>query len=50
VAIHGTQGVLMTDSSLSMGALVWQMHGIIYGIGGTISDSGQLLESANSLQ
>jgi Putative zinc-finger len=50
VAIRGTQGVLMTDSSLFMGALVWQMHGIIYGIGGAISDSGQLLDSANSLQ
>ncbi len=50
VAIHGTQGVLMTDSSLTLGALVWQTHGIIYGIGGTISDNAQLLDSANSLQ
>ena len=50
VAINGTQGVLMTDSSLSLGALVWQTHGIIYGIGGAISDSAQLLDSANSLQ
>jgi hypothetical protein len=50
VAIRGTQGVLMTDSSLSLGALVWQTHGIIYGIGGAINDSQQLLDSANSLQ
>jgi hypothetical protein len=50
VAINGTQGVLITDSSLSLGALVWQTHGIIYGIGGAINDSAQLLDSANSLQ
>jgi len=50
VTTHGTQGVLMTDSSLSLGAIVWQTHGIIYGIGGAISNSSQLLDSANSLQ
>jgi len=50
VAINGTQGVLITDSSLSLGALVWQTNGIIYGIGGAINDSAQLLDSANSLQ
>ncbi len=50
VTTHGTQGVLMTDSSLSLGVIVWQTHGIIYGIGGAISNSSQLLDSANSLQ
>ena len=50
VTTHGTQGVLMTDSSLSLGVIVWQTHGIIYGIGGAISNSSQLLNSANSLQ
>ena len=49
VAIHGTQGVLMTDSSLSLSAVIWQKHGIIYGIGGATSDSAQLLDCANSL-
>ena len=49
VAIQGTQGVLMTDTSLSLGAVIWQTHGIIYGIGGATSDSAQLLDSANSL-
>ena len=49
VEVHGTQGVLMTDSSLSLGALIWQTHGIIYGIGGAMSDSAQLLDSASSL-
>ena len=50
VTTHGTQGVLMTDPSLSLGVIVWQTHGIIYGIGGTINNSSQLLDSANSLQ
>jgi hypothetical protein len=50
VTTHRTQGVLMTDSSLSLGVIVWQTHGIIYGIGGTINNSSQLLDSANSLQ
>jgi hypothetical protein len=29
--------------------VVWQTHGIIYALGGTISDTNQLLKSANSL-
>ena len=49
VTIHGVQGVLMTDSSLTMGSIIWQTHGIIYGIGGATSDSAQLLDCANSL-
>ncbi len=49
VEVHGTQGVLLTDSSLSLGGVIWQTHGIIYGIGATTSDSAQLLDSANSL-
>jgi hypothetical protein len=49
VTTHGTQGVLMTDSSLSLGAVIWQTGGIIYMIAGATSDSTQLLASANSL-
>ena len=49
VTTHGAQGVLMTDSSLSLGAIVWQTHGIIYMVAGATSDSTQLLDSANSL-
>ena len=49
VTTHGVQGVLMTDSSLSLGAIIWQTHGIIYMVAGSTSDSGQLLNSANSL-
>jgi Putative zinc-finger len=49
VMTHGAQGVLMTDSSLSLGAVIWQTHGIIYMVAGSTSDSTQLLDSANSL-
>ncbi|HXZ04429.1 MAG TPA: zf-HC2 domain-containing protein [Ktedonobacteraceae bacterium] len=49
VVIYGVQGVLMTDTSLSLGALIWQTHGIIYAVGGATSDSAQLLDCANSL-
>ena len=49
VEVHGTQGVLLIDSSLSLGGVIWQTHGIIYGIAGATSDSAQLLDSANSL-
>jgi len=50
VRIHGVQGVLMTDPSLLLGAVIWQNRGIIYVAAGATSDSGQLLDSANSLQ
>ncbi len=49
VRIHGAQGVLMTDPSLSMGAVIWQTHGIIYVAAGATSDSAQLLATVNSL-
>ena len=49
VMTHGVQGVLMTDPSLSLGAIIWQAHGIIYMVAGATSDSTQLLNSANSL-
>ena len=49
VMTHGAQGVLMTDSSLSLGAVIWQTRGIIYMVAGSTSDSTQLLDSANSL-
>ena len=49
VVTHGVQGVLMADTSLSLGAVIWQSHGIIYAVGGATSNSAQLLECANSL-
>jgi hypothetical protein len=50
VAIHGTPGVLMLDSSLSLGAVIWQTRGIIYVVAGATSSDTQLLDSANSLR
>ncbi|MFL5654164.1 MAG: zf-HC2 domain-containing protein [Ktedonobacteraceae bacterium] len=49
VTTHGVQGVLMVDSSLSLGAVIWQTRGIIYMVAGSTSDSAQLLDSANAL-
>jgi Putative zinc-finger len=49
VTTHGAHGVLMTDPSLSLGAVIWQTRGIIYVAAGATSDSAQLLDSANSL-
>lgn len=50
ITTHGVQGLVMTDSSLSLGAVVWQTHGIIYVVAAATSDSSQLLGSANSLR
>jgi hypothetical protein len=59
VTVHGTQGLLLTSNISTTipqlkkfpagSAVVWQTHGIIYAVGGTISDTNQLLNSANSL-
>jgi hypothetical protein len=60
ITIHGTQGLLLTSNiSTSIpqlkkfpagSAVVWQTHGIIYAVGGTIANTNQLLKSANSLR
>jgi Putative zinc-finger len=50
VTAHGAPGVMMTDSSMSLGAVIWQTHGIIYAVAGATSSGAQLLASANSLQ
>lgn len=50
VTAHGSSAVLMTDSSMKLGAVIWQTHGIIYAVAGATSSSAQLLGSANSLQ
>ena len=50
VTTHGVKGVLMTDTSLSLGAVLWQKGGIVYMVAGATSDRTQLLKSANSLQ
>lgn len=50
VTAHGAPGVLMTDSSMSLGAVVWQTRGIIYVVAAATSNSTELLGSANSLR
>ncbi|HET9919731.1 MAG TPA: zf-HC2 domain-containing protein [Ktedonobacteraceae bacterium] len=49
VTVHGTSGVLMADSSMSLGAVIWQTRGIIYVAAGATSNSAEILGSANSL-
>jgi hypothetical protein len=50
VTVQGASGVLMTDSSLSLGAVVWQTRGIIYVVAAATSNGTELLGSANSLR
>jgi len=59
ITVQGTQGLLLTSNISTTipqlkkfpagSAVVWQTHGIIYAVGGTISNTNQLLNSANSL-
>ncbi len=59
ITVHGTQGLLLTKNISTTipqlkkfpagSAVVWQTHGIIYAVGGTISNTNMLLNSANSL-
>jgi hypothetical protein len=49
VTTHGVGGILMVDSSLSLGAVIWQTGGIVYMVAGATSDSAQLMDSTNSL-
>jgi len=59
ITVHGTQGLLLTKNIATTipqlkkfpagSAVVWQTNGIIYAVGGTVSDTNQLLNSANSL-
>jgi hypothetical protein len=60
ITVHGTTGLLLTSNitttikelkKFPAGSLVvWQTHGIIYAVGGTVSDTNQLINSANSLR
>ena len=59
ITVHGTQGLLLTKNISTTipqmkkfpagSAVIWQTNGIIYAIGGTVSNTNQLLSSANSL-
>jgi hypothetical protein len=60
ITVHGTTGLLLTSNIATTieqlkkfpagSAVVWQTRGIIYAVGGTVSNTNQLLNSANSLQ
>jgi hypothetical protein len=60
IAVQNTQGLLLTSNISTTipqlkkfpagSAVVWQTRGIIYAVGGTISDTIQLVKTANSLQ
>ncbi len=60
VTVHGTSGLLLTSNVSTTieqikkfpagSAVVWQMRGIIFALGGTVADTNQLLTSANSLR
>jgi hypothetical protein len=48
VTIDGAQGVAVGDSTGAGSAVVWEKGGIIYGVGGTLTES-QVIDIANSL-
>jgi hypothetical protein len=60
ITVHGTTGLLLTSNISTTieqlkkfpagSVVVWQTRGIIYAVGGTVSDTNQLLNSANSLR
>lgn len=60
ITVHGTSGLLLTKNVSTTiqqikkfpvgSAVVWQMHGIIYALGGTVTNTRLLLRSANSLR
>ncbi len=59
ITVRGIQGLLLTSNIATTipqlkkfpagSAVVWQTHDIIYAVGGTVSNTNQLLNSANSL-
>jgi hypothetical protein len=60
VTVHGTSGLLLSTNvpvsvenvkKFPAGSLVlWQMHGLVYAVGGIVGDTNAVLASANSLQ
>jgi len=59
VSVHGTNGVLLSSNAttsvehmkkLPLGsAVLWQIGGVVYAVGGAVSNTDQLLATANSL-
>ena len=50
VTAHGAPGVLLTDNSLGVGAVLWQTGGVIYIVAGMTGNTSGLMDAANSLQ
>ena len=48
VQVQGVQGVAVGDSTGIGSVVIWEKDGIIYGVGGTLSES-QVLDVASSL-
>jgi len=48
ITVHGAPGVVLVDTSLKVGGLIWQEHGIIYLIASVTTSSLDLLDTANS--
>ena len=50
VSVNGASGVLLVDSSIKYGGVIWQKSGIVYAVIANTSDKTQILNTANSLQ
>ena len=50
VSVNGASGVLLVDSSIKYGGVIWQKSGIVYAVIANTSDKAQILNTANSLQ
>ena len=49
VAVHGTSGVFVGDSTGIGSAVIWQQDGVVFGVAGTLTEN-ELIATANSLR
>lgn len=50
VTINNASGILVVDSSINYGGVLWQKGGIVYAVIANIGDKAQILNTANSLR
>ena len=50
VSVNGASGVVLVDSSINYGGVIWQKGGIVYAVIVNIGDKAQILDTANSLR
>ena len=50
VTVNNASGVLLVDSSINYGGVLWQKGGIVYAVIANIGDKAQILNAANSLR